>query len=367
MLSLSRIAAVAAKEFVHLRRDRLTGGLIAGIPLLLTLLFGYAIDQDVRHLRASVLDASETSLSRAFVADAAATQVVDVVAVAHSLAELDAQLRRGDVALGLHVPADFAARATRGRRPFAQLLIDGSDPVVLASARALAAMPLPARAGAPGGTAAVPAIEIRPLYNPERRSAVFIVPGLVGVILTLTMVLFTAIAIVRERERGNLELLITTPLRSLELMLGKIVPYIVIGYVQVSLILLLGVFLFAVPIAGSLVDLYAGAGAFVAAALSLGLLISTLAASQFQAFQMTFVSFLPQLLLSGFMFPFDGMPRPARYFAEIFPLTHFLRIVRGIVLRGADLGELRGELWPLLAFCGVVLLLATLRFRKRLD
>jgi ABC-2 type transport system permease protein len=181
------------------------------------------------------------------------------------------------------------------------------------------------------------------------------------------MVLFTAIAIVRERERGNLELLITTPVQSAELMVGKILPYVAIGYVQISLILGLGVLLFDLPIRGSLLDLYAASGAFVVASLTLGLLISTVAESQFQAFQMTFTSFLPQIMLSGYMFPFDGMPRPAQWLAEIFPLTHFLRIVRAIVLRGASFGDVAGELWPLALFCCVTLTLAALRFRKRLD
>jgi ABC-2 type transport system permease protein len=181
------------------------------------------------------------------------------------------------------------------------------------------------------------------------------------------MVLFTAIAIVRERELGNLELLITTPIQSGELMLGKILPYIAIGYVQITLILALGVLLFDLPIRGSLPDLYVAAGAFVVASLALGLLISTLAESQFQAFQMTFTSFLPQIMLSGYMFPFEGMPRPAQWLAEVFPLTHFLRIVRGIVLRGASLGDVAGQLWPLALFFGITITLAALRFRKRLD
>lgn len=181
------------------------------------------------------------------------------------------------------------------------------------------------------------------------------------------MVLFTAVALVRERERGNLELLITTPVGRLELMLGKIIPYVVIGYLQVSLILAIGVFLFQVPVRGTLVDFYGGAGVFVVSILSLGLLISTLATTQFQAFQMTFISFLPQLLLSGFMFPFDGMPRQARWLAELFPLTHFLRIVRGVVLRDAGLWLMADDIWPLAVFFVAVMAVATARFTKRLD
>jgi ABC-2 type transport system permease protein len=208
---------------------------------------------------------------------------------------------------------------------------------------------------------------VRAYYNPERRSPVQIVPGLIGVILTMTMTLFTAVAIVRERERGNLELLITTPVRTPELMLGKIVPYMVIGLLQVTLVLGIGALLFDVPIRGRLLDIYAAGLIFVTATLGLGLLISTLVETQFQAFQLTFFTFLPQILLSGFMFPFDGMPRPAQWLAEAFPLTHFVRIIRGIMLRGATLPEVSRDLWPLAVFFVVTMGLATLRFRKRLD
>jgi ABC-2 type transport system permease protein len=370
-LSPQRIGAIARKELMHLRRDRLTAAMIAGIPLVMTLLFGFAINQDVRHLRAGVADLASTGASRALAADAQATQVIDIVARVSAPRELERLLVEGRISVGLVVPHDFERRVARDEPPFAQLLIDGGDPTVAAAARGLAALPIPghARPGPQGGEAgpAPESFEIRPYFNPERRSAVHIVPGLVGVILTLTMVLFTSIAIVRERERGNLELLITTPVQTLELMLGKVLPYVAIGYVQVALIALLGALLFGVPFRGSPLDLAVGAGAFVAASLTLGLLISTAAGTQFQAFQMTWMTFLPQLLLSGFMFPFDGMPRAARWLAELFPLTHFLRIVRGIMLRGADLGQTLPDLWPLLLFFAAAMSLATLRFRKRLD
>jgi ABC-2 type transport system permease protein len=370
---MQRILAVARKEILHLRRDRLTGGMIAGIPIIMTLLFGYAINQDVRHLRAAYADLADTSASRRLIQDAHATQVIDLVAVAHSSAELETMLRRGEISVGILIPADFERRLIMGTDPPAQLLIDGSDPIVLSSAKGLAELPVVTRKMTTGKgsnvnrSAGKSTFALRPFYNPERRSVVFIVPGLTGVILTLTMVLFTAIAIVRERERGNLELLITTPVLGVELMVGKILPYILIGYVQVTLILILGVYLFNVPIKGSLSDFYIAVGFFVTSTLTLGLFISTLAASQFQAFQMTFISFLPQLLLSGYMFPFEGMPRAAQWLAEIFPLTHFLRIVRGILLRGAELAEMWHQLWPLLVFFLVMMSLAVLRFQKRLD
>jgi len=367
--SLSRIAAIARKEFRHLRRDRLTGGMVAGVPLMMTVLFGYAINQDIRHLRAGVADLAGTQSARLLVQDAQATQVIDVVTAAPSVQALERMLVAGRISVGIVIPADFERRAAHGDRVRAQLLVDGGDPIVLAAARGLVALPAADRfaSAARARAAGAPLFELRAYYNPERRSPVHIVPALCGVILTLTLVLFTAVAIVRERERGNLELLITTPVQTPELMLGKIAPYVLIGYAQVTLILLLGRFVFGVPIQGSLVDLYLGTGIFVAAALTLGLLISTLAQTQFQAFQMAFVTFLPQILLSGFMFPFDGMPAPARWLAEVLPLTHFLRIVRGIILRGATLGELWRDVWPLLLFFSLAITLATLRFRKRLD
>ncbi|MEJ2088359.1 MAG: ABC transporter permease [Gammaproteobacteria bacterium] len=358
---IGRIKAVAIKEFRHLRRDELSRAMILGIPLVMTLLFGYAINHDVRHLVAGVVDSADTSTSRLLVAKMQATRVVDVLHRFDSVVALESAMDRGDVSVGIVVPRDFERRVQRRDRAIAQLLIDGSDPVVQSVARGLAQLPV-AELGA-----SAPRIEMRVRYNPERRSPVFIVPGIVGVILNLTMVLFTAVAIVRERERGNMELLITTPIRGLELMIGKITPYMIIGFVQASIIIGLGVWLFDVPVHGSIVDFYGGVGLFVIATLTLGLVISTLATNQFQAFQMTFMSFLPQMLLSGFMFPFEGMPLPAQWLAELFPLTHFLRIVRGVMLRQADLELMWQDVWPLLAFFLVFLMLATLRFRKRLD
>jgi ABC-2 type transport system permease protein len=280
---------------------------------------------------------------------------------------LEALLRRGEISVGLFLPYDFERRAAAGDRPAAHLLIDGSDPIVLAAARGLAELPLPRRGLPPESTGRAPVFEVRAFYNPERRSAVQIVPGLIGVILTMTMTLFTAIAIVREREHGNLEMLITTPVRTPELMIGKILPYMAIGLVQVTLILVLGSLLFDVPVRGTLTDVYQAGLLFVTATLGLGLLISTVAQTQFQAFQLTFFTFLPQILLSGFMFPFDGMPQPARWLAEAFPLTHFVRIIRGIMLRGAGLGDVSRDMWPLLVFFLATMALATVRFRKRLD
>lgn len=365
---LSRTRAIAGKELVQLRRDRLTFGMIVGIPALQLLLFGYAIDTDVRHLRTAVVDEAGTRLSRELIASLQASQVTDVVASVNTPVELEGLLRQGRISLGVLVPSDFERRMTLGDRPAAQLLVDASDPVLLGTARGLLELSVEdLLRGRVTRESPVPIFEVRAYYNPERRSEVQIVPGLIGVILTLTMSLFTAVAIVRERERGTLEFLINTPVRRSELMIGKIIPYVVIGLLQVSIVLGLGYLLFRVPVRGSLVDLYLVAAIFIMATLTLGLLISTVAKSQFQSMQLTMFFFLPSILLSGFMFPFEGMPRAAQALAELLPLTHFVRMVRGIILRGADLGEVSREIWPLLAFAVVTLTGSIFRFRKRLD
>jgi ABC-2 type transport system permease protein len=250
-----------------------------------------------------------------------------------------------------------------------QILVDGSDTVVQGAAAQLAQMPLDSsiRAAPRQAASGSGQISVVSFYNPQRRSAINIVPGLIGVILTMTMVLFTGVAIVRERERGNMELLIATPISRAELMVGKVAPYVVIGLLQTSVVLALGTWIFGVPIAGSLLDVYAAAMLLIVANLSLGLLISTRAQSQFQAMQMTFFIFLPSILLSGFMFPFAGMPAVAQWIAEVLPLTHFLRLIRGIMLRGASLPELWPDALALVAFIGVMMTTAILRFHKRLD
>jgi len=362
---LDRIGAVMVKEVRQLSRDRLTFGMIIGIPLMQMLLFGYAINFDVRHLRAAVVDEARTSLSREYVAALEASGVVEFLAPSAGVRELQQRMNAGEVSVGVLIPPDFERRALDRSRPAAQLLVDGSEPMVDSVARGLTAVPLPSRDGLYASTA--PLLELRTEYNPERRTAVQIVPALIGVILNMTMMIFTAAAVVRERERGNLELLITTPIRSGELMAGKLLPYVGIGLVQVTLVLAVGSLLFDVPVNGRLLDLYLAALLFIAATLTLGLVISTLARTQFQAFQLAFFIMLPSILLSGFMFPFDGMPTPAQWLAQALPLTHFNELVRGIVLRGAPLTDLTRPALKLLAFLAIALAIATLRFRKRLD
>jgi ABC-2 type transport system permease protein len=359
-MKLQRLMAIVIKELRQLRRDRMTIALIIGIPVIQLVLFGYAINMDVRNLPMAVANESNTASSRALVQDLMATGVVAPVARAQSPDDLMQLLRAGTISVGIYIPHDFERRRIEGRESV-QILVDGSDTVVQSSARQLAMIALE------GQVTTRQLVNVVSFYNPQRSSPVNIVPGLVGVILTLTMVLFTAVAIVRERERGNMELLITTPVSSGELMIGKLLPYVAIGFVQTTVILALGVWLFDVPIRGSVVAVYTISLLLIAANLSMGLLISTRAQSQFQAMQMTFFVFLPSILLSGFMFPFAGMPKFAQWFAQLLPLTHFTSLIRGVMLRGASLQEMWQAVLALVVFTMVMMSVAILRFRKRLD
>jgi len=365
MKSVQRILAIVKKEVRQLRRDRLTFGMIVGIPVIQLLMFGYAINMDVRNLEAAVADLSGTSASRQMVMDMAQTQVIKIVAQVANADELEHLLRKGEISVGIYIPPDFDRRLQQADRSAMQLLVDGSDTVVQSAAAQLAQLGQGSRTSPYNDRP--PTMELRTLYNPERRSPVNTVPGLIGVILTMTMIMFTAVAIVRERERGNLEMLITTPVKTPELMLAKITPYVLIGLIQVSLVLLLGRFLFEVPMRGTLLDTYIVTLVFIITNLALGLLISTLVHTQFQAMQLAFFVLLPSILLSGFIFPFAGMPRPAQIIAEALPLTHFVRLIRGVILRGASLQELAGELAILGVFILVFMSLAIMRFSKRLD
>lgn len=360
-MNLSRLWAIVIKELRQLRRDRVTAAMIVGIPTIQLLMFGFAINLDVRGLKSAIVDQAQTTASRAVVQDMLATGVIVQNQSAQTPADLMQALKQGKISVGIVIPQDFERRLTE-KREAVQVLVDGSDISVQNAARQLAQMPLN------GETSLQPAqISVVSFYNPERVSAINVVPGLVGVILTMTMILFTAVAIVRERERGNLELLITTPVSRTELMVGKVLPYIVIGLVQTSIVLLLGVLVFQVPNRGHWIDVYGATMLLIMANLSLGLLISTRAKSQFQAMQMSFFLLLPSILLSGFMFPFAGMPKAAQWIAEVLPLTHFMRLNRGIMLRGADLIDLWPDALVLIVFTVVMMGLAILRFSKRLD
>ena len=366
-MNLRRLGAIVVKELRQLRRDRITLAMIVGIPVMQLVLFGYAINLNLRGLDAAIADQAGTAGSRALVMDMLATGVVAPVRDARTPQELMAMLKRGEISVGIVIPPDFERRRIDGREAV-QVLVDGSDTVVQGAAQQLAQVPLQARSHTASTTpAGAGQISVVSFYNPERRSAVNIVPGLIGIILTMTMVMFTSVAIVRERERGNMELLIATPLSRSELMVGKVLPYAAIGLVQTTLVLLLGIWLFQVPVRGSVLDVYLASVLLILANLALGLLISTRAQSQFQAMQMMIFVFLPSILLSGFMFPFAGMPMVVQWIAEVLPLTHFLRLIRGVMLRGAGLFELWPDVLALLAFTAVMMTAAILRFRKRLD
>ncbi len=366
MNSLRRLFAVMDKELRQLRRDRLTFAMIVGIPIMQILLFGFAINTDVRNLKSAVADQAATHLSRQFISDLKQTQILDFQYVVETPMQIEELLRTGKVSAGIHIPFDFDRRVIDGNRPAAHLLVDGADPTIVGVANQLTSMRVNFDSWEPPSESAR-SLEVRPFFNPERRSAVYIVPGLIGIILTLTMMLFTAVAIVREREHGNLEFLINTPVSTTELMVGKVVPYIVIGLVQLALIVAVGQLLFDVPLRGSFVDLYLAASVFIAANLALGLFVSTIVKTQFQAIQATIFMIMPSILITGFIFPFDGMPKIIQYIGEILPNTHFIRMTRGIMLRDASLGDMTSELLVLAVFTVVAMTAAILRFSKRLD
>lgn len=370
-----RPLVIAWKELLQLRRDRLTLAMMMVLPIVQLLLFGYAINTDVRHIAMVVYDQDESAPSRDLARSLEATGFYDLHGRVESYEQIDRVLRSGDARVALVIPPRYGSDVISGRGARVQLVTDGSDPQVVASATNTAASLVAARSGelllarlARTGAPAAPPIELEPSirYNPDLRTAVYVVPGLIGVILTMTMVMLTAMAIARERERGTLEQLIVSPVRSIELMIGKIVPYVAIGYVQMSVVLVLGRVVFDVPISGSMPLLFALTFFFIAANLALGLFFSTLAKTQQQAMQMSFFFLLPNILLSGFMFPFEAMPRSAQWLAQGLPLTHYLRIVRGLVLKGSGLGDLVGEVLWLSAILVALVALASLRFRKKL-
>jgi ABC-2 type transport system permease protein len=368
MQALSRISAIVFKELLQLARDRLTFGMVVMLPLIQLILFGYAINTTVRDIPVAVVDLAHSTASRAIIDTLRATQVVRLTTSYNGLQAAEAAITRGEVRAVLVLPVDLEQRLLDGAatRAYGQWLIDGSDNIAASALLGLRDLPLNLRSGLPQAQRS-PAFEAVLYFNPERRTPVNIVPGLLAVILTMTMILFTATAIVREKERGNMELLIATPVRPLELMLGKIAPYIVIGLLQTAIILGLGYLLFAVPINGSLWQILGATLLFIAASLTLGLFFSTLAKTQMQAMQMTVFVLMPSILLSGFIFPFEGMPQPAQWIAEALPATHFMRIIRGAVLRDATLADFEMDVGFLSAFTIIGLFVATLKFHKSLD
>jgi len=374
---MTRLFAIAWKELLQLRRDRMTFGMMIGIPVMQLLLFGYAINSDVRHMPTVIYDQDRSAEARDLVRRLVVTGFYDVVAEVRDYDDIELAMRRGSASVALVIPTRFGESLRAGRPARAQLVVDGSDPQTVASATNTAVALAGARAlelsalyqSARGQQPMLQPLTVEPTtwYNPELKTAIFVVPGLVGVILTMTMIMFTAMAVVRERERGTLEQLIVSPVGRVEMVIGKIAPYIAIGYVQMSLILLVGRLVFRVPLAGSLPLLYALASAFIAANLALGMVFSTIARTQQQAMQMSFFFLLPNILLSGFIFPFEGMPRPAQWLAQLLPLTHFHRVVRGITLKGASWADVRPEFLQLLVILLVLIAVSAARFRKKLG
>ena len=370
-----RLWAVVLKEFVQMRRDRVTFGMMVGIPLLQLTLFGYAINSDPRHLPTALRIADHGPFARTLVAALRQSDSFTVVHEAATEADAARLLQLGDVQFVINIPEDFSRRLLRGERPTVLVEADATDPAAtgpaIAAARALASSVFDRDLNGPlarlRGKAGPVDFQIHAHYNPENITQYNVVPGLMGVVLTMTMVVITALAITRERERGTMENLLATPVRPFEVMVGKIIPYIVVGYVQVTLILIAAHFLFHVPMVGSLALIYGVAFLFIAANLAMGITFSTLAKNQLQAVQMAFFFFLPSILLSGFMFPFRGMPEWAQWIGTCLPLTHFLRIVRGILLKGSGPAEIAPELWPLLLFLAVAMAIGVKRYRQTLD
>ena len=387
--SVSRWFGIVGKELIQLRRDRLTFGMIVGIPIIQLVLFGFAINADPKHLPTAALIADRSEFSRSIMAGLKNSDYFAFIGEARDEADADRMLATGEAQFVVTIPPDFSKRLVRGERPAILLEADATDPT--ATGNAISAVnqlagtvlardlngPLAALQSLPPGTAppqgpimATPnAFEVRlhARYNPEAVTAYNIVPGLLGVILTMTMVMMTGLAITRERERGTMENLLATPATPLEVMTGKIMPYIGIGLLQVTIVVTLAQILFGVPMLGSYTVLYVSVLLFIAANLMLGLTISAVAENQLQAMQMTFFFFLPSLLLSGFMFPFRGMPDWAQYLGQILPLTHFLRIVRGVLLKGNGWSEIGQEAWPVAVFMVVVMLIGLRAFRSTLD
>jgi ABC-2 type transport system permease protein len=373
--SLARFWAIVVKEFIQMRRDRLTFGMMVGIPMLQLILFGYAINSNPKHLPTAVFAADASPFSRTVVWALRNSSYFDITQEAHSAAEIEQLLAEGRVQFAVTIPVDFSRKLLRGEKPDLLLEADATDPSAVGYAMAainqlatsmvnrdLTGPLARLQAGAPPFT-----LVTHQHYNPENISQYNIVPGLMGVMLTMTMIIITGLAITRERERGTMENLLSTPAHPGEVILGKIVPYIIVGYVQVFLVLLAARYLFGVPMLGSVLLLLVLVLLFIVANLAVGITFSTIAKNQLQAVQMAFFFFLPSLLLSGYMFPFRGMPGWAQDLGECLPLTHFLRVVRGILLKGNGLAECLPDLWPIALFLVVMLLVGIKRYRQTLD
>jgi ABC-2 type transport system permease protein len=373
--SPARFWAIVVKEFIQMRRDRVTFGMMVGVPLIQLVLFGLAINSDPKQLPTAVLLADQGPQERSLLYGIQNSGYFDFVRRLQTEAEAEEVLARGEVQFVVNIPQNFTRDLLRGDRPAVLVEADATDPAATSNAvgalRTVVSTALRQDLKGPlaflDGAEEPVELRVHPRYNPEAVTHYNIVPGLMGVVLTMTMIMITGLAITRERERGTMENLLSMPTRPFEVMTGKILPYIVVGYVQVGLILLASYCFFRVPMVGNVLLLLGVTLVFIAANLAVGITFSTLAQNQLQAVQMTFFFFLPSLLLSGFMFPFRGMPQWAQVLGELFPLTHFLRIVRGILLKGNGFEEAALQLWQIALFAAVALLIGVKRYRQTLD
>ena len=373
--SVRRFAAVFMKEFVQMRRDRITFGMMIGVPMMQLVLFGFAINADPKHLPAALVMGEDSVFARSIVSTMEHTDYLRFLPAPISEQQADWMLRTGEIQFALTIPPHFSTDLVRGRRPALVVEADATDPV--ATANAVAALNTLDRTAlqhdlvGPLATLSPTQtpfeLRLQRRYNEEGISQYNVVPGLIGVVLTMTMIMMTGLAMTRERERGTMENLLAMPVKPIEVMLGKIVPFIFVGYIQVGIILLASRFLFQVPFEGSVVTLSIAAVLFIAANLAVGFTFSTFAENQLQAMQLSVFFFLPSLLLSGFLYPFRGMPDWAQVIGQMLPLTHFLRVIRGVLLKGNGWVEIGPELWPIAAFMLVVGALALLRYRRTLD
>ena len=375
-MNFERLGAMVRKEFVQMRRDPTTVRLMLAVPVMQLLIFGFAVRTDVRNLPTVIFDQSRTQESRSFVQSLVATDNFLVKRNVNSYAEAIEAVDAGRARAAVVFPPDYARSLKRGDTTPVQVLVDASDPTASQSAIAAAQLVgqktnmrlVELRIGTAGSPASQLPIDVRvrPLYNPALANAIFIVPGLIGMILSNTLIIITALSIVRERETGTLEQLIVTPLAKWEIMLGKIAPYVLVGYLQLTIVLVVGYFVFHVPVRGPLLALYGASFLFIVASLGLGLFVSTLGRNQAQVMQTAFLFLLPNILLSGFMWPREAMPAAARYVGIFLPLTHYLRLVRGIILKGNGLTELWPQLVGLAVFAFLFFMFSTWRFSKTL-
>ncbi|CAG2159635.1 ABC transporter permease [Cupriavidus numazuensis] len=373
--SFDRWWGIVLKEFLQLRRDRVTFGMIVGLPIMQLLLFGFAINTDPRHLPTAVIAADQSEFTRSFLASMENSTYFKLVGTLPNEDAGREALMKGTVQFVVSIPPDFTRKLLRGERPALLVEADATDPSATGAAiAALAQLPFTvARVDMKGSLAPLAGgkapfdVQVQRLYNPEGITQYNIIPGLMGVILTMTMVMMTGLAMTRERERGTMENLLATPVKPIEVMTGKIIPYIFIGLIQSTIVLIAARWVFQVPFFGSVVILYMAALLFIAANLTVGITLSSLAQNQLQAMQLTFFYFLPNILLSGFMFPFAGMPGWAQAIGNILPMTYFHRIIRGILLKGNGWTELWPNVWPMALFIVVVMAVAVRFYRRTLD